>query len=288
MRSATSEATLSGMPKITGWRKIAGSIWGPPNDPQVYGAMEFDATPLNAYMDRAREAGHKITVTHLVGRAMAVAMHEVPDFNVRIKGSKVYPRESVDIFYITAVEGGRSLSGVKIEGADDKSVLEVATELTGRAGAKRRGDDPEYAKTKKMLERMPLRLMRVSMRFAAWVSGDLNRELKALGVEKSTFGSAMITSVGMFGLPQGFAPLARFYRVPLIVLVGEIADKPVAVDGRVDIRPMVPLTATIDHRYADGWHISQLLKPFRAYMADPAAFEPDPASARAPVGPTAG
>jgi pyruvate dehydrogenase E2 component (dihydrolipoamide acetyltransferase) len=89
----------------------------------------------------------------------------------------------------------------------------------------------------------------------------------------------------MFGLPQGFAPLARFYRMPLLVLVGEIADKPVAIDGKVKVRPMLPLTATIDHRYADGWHISQLLKPFRAYLADPAAFEPDPAAVPAPEAP---
>jgi hypothetical protein len=82
----------------------------------------------------------------------------------------------------------------------------------------------------------------------------------------------------MFGIPQGFAPLARFYGMPLLVLVGEITDKPVAVDGQVVVRPVISLTATIDHRYADGWHISQLIKPFRAYLQDPAAFEPDPAT----------
>jgi len=87
----------------------------------------------------------------------------------------------------------------------------------------------------------------------------------------------MITSIGMFGIPQGFAPLARFYGMPLLVLVGEIQDKPMAVDGQVVIRPVMSLTATIDHRYADGWHISQLIKPFKAYLGNPAAFEPDPA-----------
>jgi hypothetical protein len=74
--------------------------------------------------------------------------------------------------------------------------------------------------------------------------------------------------------------------MPLLVLVGEITDKPMAVDGQVVIRPVMSLTATIDHRYADGWHISQLIKPFRAYLQDPAAFEPDPSpsSGSEPVG----
>ena len=113
------------------------------------------------------------------------------------------------------------------------------------------------------------------MRFSSWMAGDRNRGIRALGVKPSPFGSAMVTSVGMFGIQQGFAPLARFYKMPLLVLVGEITTKPVAVDGRVEVRPMLPVTATIDHRYADGWHISQLLKPFKAYLAQPSAFEPE-------------
>ena len=262
--------------KLGGWRKIAGAMWGPPDDPQIYGAMEFDATPLRAFTSKARQAGHRVTATHLAGRAVALALHEVPDFNVRIRGNRMYPRETVDVFYITAVEGGRSLSGVKIERADEKTVYEIASELAERAGRMKSGDDPDFARTKKTMEIMPRRALKVSMRFSAWVAGDRNRNIKSLGVKASPFGGAMITSVGMFGLPQGFAPLARFYKMPLLVLVGEIHDKPVAVDGRVEIRPVLPLTATIDHRYADGWHISQLIRPFKAYLNDPAALEPDP------------
>jgi pyruvate/2-oxoglutarate dehydrogenase complex dihydrolipoamide acyltransferase (E2) component len=266
------------MAKLGGWRKIAGAMWGPPDDPQVYGILEFDATPVLSFMEKARAAGHRVTPTHLVGRAIAQALHEVPDFNVRIRGGTVVPRESVDVFFIAAVEGGRELSGVRIDRADEKSILEVAAELYDRATRMKKGDDPEFAKTKRTISSMPQRLLRPSMRFSAWVSGDHNRGIKALGVKANPFGSAMVTSIGMFGIPQGFAPLARFYKMPLLLLVGEITPKPVAVDGQVEVRPVLPLTATIDHRYADGWHISQLIKPFRAYLEDPAAFEPDPAT----------
>jgi pyruvate dehydrogenase E2 component (dihydrolipoamide acetyltransferase) len=262
--------------KLVGWRRIAGSLWGPPNDPQIYGAMEIDATKMNAFMDRARAAGHRVTPTHIVGRAVAHALHEVPDFNMRIRGGKMYQRETVDVFFITAVEGGRSLSGVKIERTDEKPIYDVAAELAERATRMKQGDDPDFAKTKKMMEAMPVPVLRASLRFSAWVAGDHDRDLKAFSVKRSPFGSAMITSVGMFGLPLGFAPLARFYKMGLLVLVGEVTDKPVAIDGKVVIRPMLQITATIDHRYADGWHISQLLKPFKAYLNDPASFESAP------------
>jgi pyruvate dehydrogenase E2 component (dihydrolipoamide acetyltransferase) len=270
------------MAKLAGWRKIASAMWGPPDDPQIYGALEFDATPMLELIDKGKAAGHRLTVTHLVGRSIALALAAVPDFNVRIHGSKMIPRDSVDIFYITAVEGGRSLSGVKVENADKKSVFEIASELSARASKMKAGDDPDFAKTKRMMDALPRQGLKASMRFSAWVTGDRNRSIKRLGLKANPFGSAMVTSVGMFGIPQGFAPLARFYRMPLLILVGEITDRPVAIDGKVKVKPMLPLTATIDHRYADGWHISQLLKPFKAYFAEPSSFEPDPTSVPVP------
>jgi pyruvate dehydrogenase E2 component (dihydrolipoamide acetyltransferase) len=86
----------------------------------------------------------------------------------------------------------------------------------------------------------------------------------------------MISSVGMFGLPHGFAPLAWMYDVPLLVLVGEIVERPVVVDHQVVARSVIPLTATIDHRYVDGSHISRALAALKGYLEDPAAFEPVP------------
>ena len=275
------------MAKLAGWRRIASAMWSDPDDPQIYGAMEFDATPMLALMDRARAADHHVTPTHFVGRAIAHSLHEVPDMNVRIYGGKVIPRETIDVFFITAVSGGRELSGVKIERTDEKSVFDIARELAQRSTRMKEGDDPDFARTKRDIARMPHRLLRPAMRLSAWLAGDHDRDVKALGLKRNPFGSAMVTSVGMFGIPQGFAPLARFYRMPLLVLVGEIAPKPWAVDGRVEVRPVLGLTATIDHRYADGWHTSELIKPFKAYLNDPAGLEPDlPVEDPAPTLPT--
>jgi 2-oxoacid dehydrogenases acyltransferase (catalytic domain) len=60
----------------------------------------------------------------------------------------------------------------------------------------------------------------------------------------------------------------------LLLLVGEITERPVVEAGAVVARPILPITATIDHRYADGWHVSRALIAFREYLADPGAFEP--------------
>ena len=58
--------------KIQGWRKITSATWGHPNDPQIYGDLEIDAAAILAFIEDTREAtGRKITVTHMVGKAIA-------------------------------------------------------------------------------------------------------------------------------------------------------------------------------------------------------------------------
>lgn len=260
--------------RVTGWRRIAGALWSPPSDPQIFGALDIDAGALRVFIERARAAGHRVTPTHVVGRAVAHALAVVPELNVQIRGGRIIPRDTVDVFFITAVAAGHDLSGIKISGIDRKAAIDVARELSERSSQLKAGNDPDFARTKRVMDRLPPRLLRIALRLGAIVTEDMRREIPSLGLRRCPFGSAMVSSVGMLGLPQGFAPLAWMYDVPVLVLVGELTSKPVAVDGKVEVREVLPITATIDHRYADGWHISKLLAAFREYLAAPEQFEP--------------
>jgi pyruvate dehydrogenase E2 component (dihydrolipoamide acetyltransferase) len=248
-------------------------MWHAPHDPQIFGALDIDAGALLAFIEQERARGHRVTPTHLVGRAIAHAFVKVPDLNVRLSHGRSFPRDAIDIFFITAVANGRDLSGVKIANVERKPAIEVSEELTRRATALKGGRDPEFARTKRLLDSLPPRILRHALRWSAFLTEELGLDVPALGLRRSPFGSAMVTSVGMFGIPHGFAPLAWMYDVPLLVLVGEITPKPVVIDGKVDVRDILPITATIDHRYADGWHISQAMAAFREYLADPQQFE---------------
>ena len=127
--------------KPQGWRRIATATWRGPNDPQIYGDLELDATAVLAFLDEVRaSAGVHVTVTHAVGRALAHALAEHPDLNVRLSRGRFVPRESVDIFFVASVAGGAEVSGVKIVGADRKSMIEIAEGAFGprRADPERR------------------------------------------------------------------------------------------------------------------------------------------------------
>lgn len=261
---------------LSGWRRIANAVWDAPNDPQIYGVVEVRARPLLAFIDAARRQNVHITPTHLVGRALGHALEQVPSLNVRLVGGRAVPRSSIDVFFITALAGGRELSGVKIGDINRKSAASVASELSQESQRLREGSGAGLERAKAAMEHVPRPFLRLGIRLAAWAVGERGWNLPALGLTATPFGSAMVSSVGMLGLPTGFSPLVSLYHVPILILAGEISEQPVVVDGRVEPQPILPITATVDHRYVDGSDLGQALAAFRAYLQAPAAFEPTP------------
>jgi pyruvate dehydrogenase E2 component (dihydrolipoamide acetyltransferase) len=267
--------------KASGWRKVAVAVWGHPGDPQIYGDLEIDATALLSYIEAAREAsGVRVTVTHAVGRAIAHALSEHPDLNVRLYRGRFIPRESVDIFFVASLPGGEEVSGVKIREADQKSVVDIAEELRRRVERMRGGEQDEVGGGG-ALDATPMRLLGPALRFVTWLTADRNVDLKRLGLPRQAFGSAMVTSVGMFGVQKAYGPLSPLYRIPVLALVSEVTVRPVVVDGEIVARPLLTITATMDHRYLDGSHAARLARSVRAFLESPAAYDPVPVNASA-------
>ena len=261
--------------RVDGWRKLAGSAWGPPMDPQFYGDLELDAGELLSYIEEVRRGiGAHITMTHLVGRAVAHGLAAVPELRVRLARGREHERESADVFFIVTTEGGQELTGVKVRGADRKSAAEIAREVSRRCAAIETGSDPELGRGKALLTRLPPGMLRVALHLGAWLTSDLNLDLSRLGMPRQAFGSAMITSVGMWGVSRAYSPLAHYYRVPLLVLVGAVRKMPAVAGDEVVVRPMLTVTATFDHRYVDGFHAAQFAQAIRSYCEAPARFEP--------------
>ncbi len=259
---------------IRGWRKVSVSTWGQPPDPQIFGDLEVDATAMLAFIEDARAHGVHLTLTHLVGKAMAHAFAEHPDLNGHLRLGRFVQNRTVDIFFIVSTGGGVDLSGVKVVSADGKPVATIATELAERTERIHTGGDPEFGRSKGTMDRLPRFLLKPVLRLLAWLAGDLELDLGFLGLPRRPFGSAMVSSVGMFGITHAYAPLSPLYRVPLLILVGEVRRRPVVLGNAIVARPILPLAASLDHRYLDGFHAARLARAITAYCADPAAFEP--------------
>jgi pyruvate/2-oxoglutarate dehydrogenase complex dihydrolipoamide acyltransferase (E2) component len=257
--------------KLSSWRRISLSAWDRPRDPSVYGWLSLDVSLALAYLERLeRETGTKLTLTHLVGKALAVAIGACPEVNAVVRrGRQVYTRQSVDVFFQVVFDEG-NLSGAKVQGADAKSLVEIAAELGQRAATIRQKQPHELSRSDATLERLPALIRRSVLRGIEAAVYDWGIDLRRFGVPEDGFGSAMVTNVGVFGLPHGLAPLVPFARVPIVLTVGALADAPVAENGQVVVRPVLPVGVTLDHRILDGYQAGKLARRFIAVMQDPA------------------
>lgn len=259
--------------RLSTWRKMSVAAWAPPDDPTIYGMLDVDVTRLLEVLEeRSRTSGTKVTLTHAAARAMALAIREHPFVNVIVRWRRIYERQSVDIFLqVAVVEPGGSpdLSGCKVTDADQKTVVEIAQEVAGRAKAIRKNEDPEFRKTKANIAGIPSIFMRPALLLMGFLQYTLNLDLTSFGLPRDPFGSAMVTSVGMFGIRVGFAPIFPPSRCPSLLLVGAIEDRPVVRDGEIVIRKMVTLTGTFDHRVIDGFHGGELAKTIKEVLENP-------------------
>ncbi|HMR06076.1 MAG TPA: 2-oxo acid dehydrogenase subunit E2, partial [Polyangiaceae bacterium] len=114
-------------PSLPTWRRLALASWRPADDPTIYGFLEIDATNLLAFVQRQRlETGAPVTLTHVVGKAAALAFAAAPECNAAVTRRGLLRRESVDVFFSVALGDGKSLAGAKLVSADHKSVAEIA------------------------------------------------------------------------------------------------------------------------------------------------------------------
>ena len=77
-----------------------------------------------------------------------------------------------------------------------------------------------------------------------------------------------VTNVGVFGVDGG-TPIINPGE-SAIVAMGRIIDKPWVVDGSVQVRPVMTLSLSFDHRVCDGAQGSRALVSIADFLADPA------------------
>jgi len=81
-------------------------------------------------------------------------------------------------------------------------------------------------------------------------------------------GTFTISNLGMYGIEQFIAVLNPPQAA--ILAVGATADTPVARGGAVEVRPIMTMTLTVDHRAVDGAAGADFLRTVKQLVEDPA------------------
>lgn len=88
-----------------------------------------------------------------------------------------------------------------------------------------------------------------------------------LTIEDMAGGTFTISNGGVFGSLMG-TPIINLPQSAVLGLHA-IKERPVAVNGKIEIRPMMYLALTYDHRLLDGREAVQFLIKVKEYIEDP-------------------
>jgi pyruvate dehydrogenase E2 component (dihydrolipoamide acetyltransferase) len=260
------------------FRRVAAAVWGAPREPNVYGSVTVRAKALLRWLARRNEqGGQKVTVTHAVARALGIVLRRHPDCNAFVRRGRLQLREHVDVFLHVLLKddphtgrlGDADLSGRCVRQIDRKTVDEIAAELSRAAAAIRGGQDRDFESSKRQIRALPVPLLRASMRALELLQYDLNLDTSWLGSPRDPFGSAEVSSVGMFGVRVAYGPFFPLARTPIAVVVGAVEDEVIAVDGEAVVEPTLVLNGTFDHRVIDGYHAAVLTREVRVLLESP-------------------
>jgi 2-oxoglutarate dehydrogenase E2 component (dihydrolipoamide succinyltransferase) len=159
-------------------------------------------------------------------KAVCAALEEFPAVNAEIDGDDIIYKHFVNMGI--AVGGANGLVVPVIRDADQKSIAQIESEISGFAKAAKEG---------------------------------------TLKLEQLSGGTFSITNGGVYGSLMS-TPILN---PPQSAILGmhKIQDRPVAIAGKIEIRPMMYLAVSYDHRIIDGREAVSFLVRVKESLEDP-------------------
>lgn len=89
--------------------------------------------------------------------------------------------------------------------------------------------------------------------------------------EELSGGTFTVTNLGMYGV-DFFTPIINPPEAAILG-VGKLAQKPVVTDGRVEVKPVMTLSLSYDHRIVDGAPAAEFLNKVKQFIENPETLE---------------
>ncbi|MFT3917105.1 MAG: 2-oxo acid dehydrogenase subunit E2 [Anaeromyxobacteraceae bacterium] len=239
----------------------------------VHAILELDVTAARARLATGGPGGGKLSFTAFLVASLARAidadrlLHACRDWRGRL-----VLFEDVDVVTLVEAERGGVAVPHVIRAANRRSALALHEELR-RVQAEPRTSAQRSGALARLSRFVPGVARRAFLR-------ALRRSPRLM---KRSAGTALVTSVGMFGTGGGWA----IGIVPLHTLaltVGAVAWRPWVVDGRVEPREILPLTLSIDHDVVDGAPAARFAARLREIVEEALVLQEPPLPPEQPRG----
>ena len=263
------------------WRKVASTIYKKPIDSKIFGMVELDVTELERYIAEKRKEGVKTTLTYLITQIIGRAIRqEVPELNTYVRRGKIIQRENVDATVSVLLAGGQ-MGSVKVENADQLTTAEIASFIGKKIADSRKGNENDTMQSKSLLAKMPWPLRNWFFKIYQTITIHWGISVPGIGLDSNSFGSFIVSNIGTVGLDTGYGSLLPSSNISFVFILGSINKKPVVIDDKIEIRRVMWLSSTLDHRVVDGSHGGRLFRIIKQIAKNPEILDlrPDPTSA---------
>ena len=214
----------------------------------MYGLLEVDVTfPRQILAEHKTRTGERLSFTGFLTYCLAQAVDDDKTVQAYLKGGKqlvLFDDVDVGLMIERKVGDKPTLMGYTLRGANHKTYRQIHEEIRSvqEQPVPQGKGMPAWFRSAMLLP-WPLSGWFKSL-FRAFVRNNPV-------VATSMAGTVSVTSVGMFGEGNsGWGIYSSSFALELVV--GSIAWKPAAVEGRIELRQILNLTVIFDHNVIDG------------------------------------
>lgn len=220
----------------------------------TYMFADIDMSWAEQLRKKLHEQGKKVTVTAILLKAIAVAQRTHPASRTALLpfGKTVIFHDIVAGFTVERFVGSQpAVFFGAIKGPDTKPLEEIAREL--KEYAEQEFEDVHHLNQQNWFNNTPWLFRQLIL----WLG--LRIPPIRLKYMDATFG---LSSLGKFGAKVLIPPCVSTSTFG----IGCVEDRPVVVEGKIDIRPMLTIALNFDHRVIDGAPAARFLQDVCALM----------------------
>jgi pyruvate dehydrogenase E2 component (dihydrolipoamide acetyltransferase) len=129
---------------------------------------------------------------------------------------------------------------------------------------------------KNMVARIPWPFRSLFITLYKKITVDWGITIPFTGIKADSFGSYVVSNIGSLGLDQGYGALMPSANMAMVLILGGDEKKAVVINDKIEIRRMLNLSITIDHRVADGSHGGKLFRYVKYMIKNPHLLDSPP------------
>ena len=250
------------------------STWSEPSRPVVIGHFKVRVSKTLEFLEKVcRKTGEKITMLHLVVKAIAEGIKDFPEVNGKIVFGNFVPSKQINAHVIVTLEDGKDTFIVTIADITSKSLSTIANEIKAKKESLINGSDSiKYKESAKLIKSLPTCVLGVLVDTFSALSIMLGIKIPGDFVNDRPHATFMVNGEGMDDVDVIYPPLVGPLRTPVVFIPGKIQDEPFVENSQVIVEKVMNVCAALDHRYLDGVKAARAQSKIREILEDPEAF----------------